>query len=213
MPVGKAPGALTVKSGQLNRGRGLSGDRFKVLVTENAGHGDNRQDKGQQRSTTRLTDGTTLHNTWQEWLFSAAWNWDVAEVLKSWKPHMHIDLKTWAIAVSVALLSALGAAFATRPASPSLTTGAQLAGRDHPSVNAPNPLTADEIGYRVPRERIRAIDAPIYMAAAQAGFVPDRLPVIGVAEGAEAKAYPIPLLSRVEIVNDQIGGRAIAVTW
>jgi Protein of unknown function (DUF3179) len=127
---------------------------------------------------------------------------------------MRIGLKTWAIAASVAALSAMVAAYATRPASPALNTAAsQSAGRDYPSVQSPEPLTAGEIGYRVPRDRIEAIDAPGFIAAAQAGFVPDRMPVIGVAEGSEAKAYPIPRLSRVEIVNDQIGGRAIAVTW
>jgi uncharacterized protein DUF3179 len=127
---------------------------------------------------------------------------------------MRIDLRTWAVAGSVAVLSAVGAFYLTPPASPSLVTGSQqMAGRDYPSLHAPDPLTAGEIGYQVPRDRIKAIDAPEFMAPSEAGWVPDRLPVIGVTDGAEARAYPIPLLSRVEIVNDQIGGRAIAVTW
>ncbi len=127
---------------------------------------------------------------------------------------MHIDLRTWAIAASVAVLPAAGALYLTRPASPSPMTGSQqMAGRDYPSVHAPDPLTADEIGYRLPRDRIKAIDAPRFMAPGAAGWVSDRLPVIGVSQGADAKAYPIPLLSRVEIVNDQVSGRAIAVTW
>jgi hypothetical protein len=127
---------------------------------------------------------------------------------------MRINLRTWAIAGSLAVLSAVGAIYLTRPASPSLTTGSQqVAGRDYPGVQAPDPLSANEIGYRVPRDRIKAIDAPKFMAAGEAGWVPDLLPVIGVTQGRESKAYPVPLLSRVEIVNDQIGGRAIAVTW
>jgi Protein of unknown function (DUF3179) len=127
---------------------------------------------------------------------------------------MRIDLRTWAIAASLAALLASGAFYVTRPASPAVITGAsQPAGRDHPSVQATDPLTPDEIGYQVPRDRIKAIAAPSFIAAGMAGFVPDGMPVIGVAEGSEAKAYPIPLLSRVEIVNDEIGGRAIAVTW
>jgi uncharacterized protein DUF3179 len=127
---------------------------------------------------------------------------------------MRINLKTWAIAGSLAVLSAVGALYLTRPASPSLMTGSQqMAGRDYPSVQTPDPLTAGEIGYQVPRDRIKAIDAPKFMAAGEAGWVPDRLPVIGVTQGRESKAYPVPLLSRVEIVNDQVGGRAIAVTW
>lgn len=127
---------------------------------------------------------------------------------------MRINLKTWVIAGSLAVLSAVGALYLTRPASPSLMTGSQrMAGREYPSVQAPDPLTADEIGYQVPRDRIKAIDAPKFIAPSEAGWVPDGVPVIGVTQGRDLKAYPIPLLSRVEIVNDQIGGRAIAVTW
>ncbi len=135
-------------------------------------------------------------------------------MLESKKPQMRIKLKTWAIAGSVAVLSAGGALYLTRPASPSLMTGSQqMAGRVYLSVHAPDPLTADEIAYQLPRDRIKAIDAPKFMAPSEASFVPDRLPVIGVTQGRESKAYPVPLLSRVEIVNDQIDGRAIAVTW
>jgi len=127
---------------------------------------------------------------------------------------MRINLRTWALAGSVAVLSAIGALYLTSTAAPSLMTGSQqIAGRDYPSVQAPDPLSADEIGYQVPRDKIKAIDAPRFIASGEAGWVPDRLPVIGVSEGADAKAYPIPLLSRVEIVNDQLGDRAIAVTW
>ncbi len=135
-------------------------------------------------------------------------------MLESKKPQMRINLKTWVIAGSLAVLSAVVALYLTPPASPSLMTGSQrMAGRDYPSAQAPDPLTADEIGYQVPRDRIKAIDAPKFIAPSEAGWVPDRLPVIGVTQGRDLKAYPIPLLSRVEIVNDQIGGRAIAVTW
>jgi len=135
-------------------------------------------------------------------------------VLQSTKPQMRINLRTWAIAGSLAVLSAVGALYLTRPASAPVMTGSQqMAGRDYPSVQASDPLTADEIGYQVPRDRIKAIDAPKFMVPGEAGWVPDRLSVIGVSEGGEAKAYPIPLLSRVEIVNDQLRGRALAVTW
>jgi hypothetical protein len=141
-------------------------------------------------------------------------NWKRVEVLKSGEPQVRIDLRTWAIAASVGVLSAIGALYVTRPAPAShVTSSHQPVGRTFASVREPDPLTADEIGYQVPRDRIKAIDAPGFISPSAAGWVPDRLPVIGVSEGAEAKAYPIPLLSRVEIVNDQTDGRAIAVTW
>lgn len=130
------------------------------------------------------------------------------------KQQMRVSLRTWAVAVCVAMLSAFGPLYVTRPASTALTPGsAQFAGRDYPSVHQPDPLIPQEIGYRVPRDRIKAIDAPKFLAAGEARFVPDRMPVIGLTDGDQARAYPVPVLSRVEIVNDQIRGRAIAVTW
>jgi len=124
---------------------------------------------------------------------------------------MRVNLRTWAVAAFVAMLSALGALYLTRPASTALTP--QLAGRDFPSLHQTDPLIPEEIRYQIPRDRIRAIDAPEFVTAGQAGFVPDGMHVIGVTDGDRAKAYPVPLLSRVEIVNDQIRGQAIAVTW
>jgi hypothetical protein len=126
---------------------------------------------------------------------------------------MSAKLGTWAVAATVALLSGVVAFWLTRPPSPAVTTNSAFAGRDRPSTELPDPLSADEIGYRVPRDKIRAITSPTFVARDQAGFVPEGMPVLGVAAGHEAKAYPIPLLSRTEIVNDRIDGRAIAVTW
>jgi hypothetical protein len=37
--------------------------------------------------------------------------------------------------------------------------------------------------------------------------------VIGVYINGDARAYPIRMLSRHEIVNDVVGGEYIAVTW
>ena len=37
--------------------------------------------------------------------------------------------------------------------------------------------------------------------------------VIGVSINGENRAYPINLMSRHEIVNNTVGGKAIAVTW
>jgi hypothetical protein len=128
---------------------------------------------------------------------------------------MRIGLRTWAIAVGVAVLSALATLYATRPAAPAQTANVTFVGRDHPAPAAvsPEPLTADEIHYQVPRDQIRAIDAPAFVAGNKAAFAPAPMPVIGVTDGLQARAYPIPVLSRAEIVNDVIGGRAIAVTW
>ena len=36
---------------------------------------------------------------------------------------------------------------------------------------------------------------------------------VGVEYGGDSRAYPVPTLSRHEIVNDKVGGIPIAVTW
>ena len=37
--------------------------------------------------------------------------------------------------------------------------------------------------------------------------------VLGLSVNGEHRAYPIPMLSRHEIVNDVVGGVPVAVTW
>jgi len=65
-----------------------------------------------------------------------------------------------------------------------------------------------------PRDAIPAIDQPAFLSADEADseYAFYEL-VIGVEINGEAKAYSAPFLSRHEIVNDSVGGVAIAVTW
>ena len=63
-----------------------------------------------------------------------------------------------------------------------------------------------------PRDGIPAIDHPRFLAASQAGIAPtDR--VLGLALGAEARAYPVRILTWHEVVNDRIGDRSVAITY
>lgn len=59
------------------------------------------------------------------------------------------------------------------------------------------------------------VDAPVIPAADVDDEVGDNELVLGVVVGGEARAYPINMLTgpRREIVNDMLGGRAIAATW
>jgi hypothetical protein len=72
--------------------------------------------------------------------------------------------------------------------------------------------------YRIitllPADAIPSIDEPEFYGVTEADkeYGAEEL-VIGVELEGEAKAYPISVLSRHEIVNDTVGGRAIAVTW
>jgi hypothetical protein len=66
----------------------------------------------------------------------------------------------------------------------------------------------------LPRDIIPSIDDPTFLDADEADseYAPYEL-VIGVEINGDARAYSAPFLSRHEIVNDTVGGRAIAVTW
>lgn len=63
---------------------------------------------------------------------------------------------------------------------------------------------------------MRAItDVPILDADKVVNQVTDNELVLGVVTGGKARAYPINMLTGPsrEIINDTLGGRAIAATW
>ncbi len=64
------------------------------------------------------------------------------------------------------------------------------------------------------RDGIPPLDAPKFVAVAAANaWLKPREPVIVVARGAEARAYPLQILIWHEIVNDEFGGVPVAVTF
>ena len=84
------------------------------------------------------------------------------------------------------------------------------------ATQAPEPRADPdlEIVTLLPPDAIPAIDDPAIVSAAAAD---EQLRandlVIGVSLGGEHRAYGAAFLSGHEIVNDMLGGRAIAVTW
>ena len=64
-----------------------------------------------------------------------------------------------------------------------------------------------------PRDGIPAIDAPRFAAAKDASFMQPDDRLLALSINGENKAYPIKILNWHEIVNDQLGGEAVAVTW
>ncbi|MCI0795897.1 MAG: DUF3179 domain-containing protein [Chloroflexi bacterium] len=66
------------------------------------------------------------------------------------------------------------------------------------------------LGY----DAIPAIVAPDFLSAgeAQLQYSPDEQ-VLGLSINGDNRAYSIPMLSRHEIVNDEVGGVPVAVTW
>jgi len=59
------------------------------------------------------------------------------------------------------------------------------------------------------------IDAPVILAGKVTDQVTDKELVLGVVVNDQARAYPLNMLTGPsrEIVNDHLGGRAIAATW
>lgn len=75
-------------------------------------------------------------------------------------------------------------------------------------------VPADEIFWGgVPRDGIPPIHKPKFVSANDEDFVRDRDRVLGVVHNGIAKAYPIRILDRHEVVNDRFGDEAVVVTY
>ena len=65
-----------------------------------------------------------------------------------------------------------------------------------------------------PKDGIRAVDLPRFVSVEEADeWIGDREPVAVVRLGGEVKAYPLQILIYHEIVNDQVGGEFVSVTY
>ncbi len=65
-----------------------------------------------------------------------------------------------------------------------------------------------------PKDGIPSLDNPAFVSSAAVDRqLKDSDAVIGVEFNGVAKAYPIRILNWHEIVNDEVGGRAVLVTW
>ncbi len=64
-----------------------------------------------------------------------------------------------------------------------------------------------------PRDGIPSIDEPIFVSADQASHVKAQDRVLGLHRNGISKAYPISIMNWHEIVNDEIGGEAVVVTY
>ncbi len=62
------------------------------------------------------------------------------------------------------------------------------------------------------RDDIPPVYEPSFVPASRSGLGRDEL-VIGVAVGGEARAYPVRYLRWREMVNDEVGGVPILVSW
>jgi hypothetical protein len=70
-----------------------------------------------------------------------------------------------------------------------------------------------EIVTVLPKDAIPAILSPSFDDGKKASWLKGKDLVVGVEFGGDSRAYPVPTLSRHEIVNDRVDGIPIAVTW
>jgi hypothetical protein len=63
------------------------------------------------------------------------------------------------------------------------------------------------------RDRIRSVDAPQFVPPPEATWCPPPVPVIGMALNGEARAYPVHLMEYHQVVNDELGGEPVALTF
>jgi hypothetical protein len=76
-----------------------------------------------------------------------------------------------------------------------------------------------EVVTLLPPDAIRAFNPEevpgilVTAAEADAAGIEPEVRIIGVSIKGDSQAYPIPFLSRHEIVNTELGGLQIAVTW
>lgn len=94
-------------------------------------------------------------------------------------------------------------------------TGPSLVAADQPVLVPPPPLVdIDDIRPLLAKDSIMAIDDPRFVDVSQAAaFMEDDERLIGVIINGDAQAYPVPILSNHEIVNDVIGGEPVAIAW
>ena len=93
-----------------------------------------------------------------------------------------------------------------------LTATVAQAQRPEPEIHGT--FDGDPMYTVLPLDAIPAIREPEFLAGADADqqMAPDE-PVLGVIIAGEAHAYSLWQLDAHEIVNDTVGGRAIAATW
>ncbi len=91
-----------------------------------------------------------------------------------------------------------------------------------------SPIPVFELQYGIGKDRIRAIDDPLFVSPDDPRLLlipPSRyrpnerpkttggIPVIGYVDGSDARAYPVALLDLHELVNDRIGSKPVGVGW
>jgi Protein of unknown function (DUF3179) len=111
-------------------------------------------------------------------------------------------------AAFVIALAACSRGAADRPGRADSPTASEAASTPEPLVDPD-----DIISGGPPPDGIPPIDDPKFLAPDDATFLADREPVLAVEIGGDARAYPLQIMTWHEIVNDEIGGMPVSVTY
>ena len=65
---------------------------------------------------------------------------------------------------------------------------------------------------RIPRDAINPVYSPIFVSPDEATLNPKEL-VMGLEINGDARAYPVGMMRIREMVNDEVGGTPVLVTW
>ena len=125
--------------------------------------------------------------------------------------------RTRLIAAGVLAVVAFAACVSTEPpTAPPTATPPPPSATPSPAPTATEPALPEiDLGrlYQVlETDEIEPIYDPIFEKAGRTRLGDEQL-VMGVAIGGEAKAYPVSLLQFREMVNDEVGGTPVLVTW
>jgi len=139
------------------------------------------------------------------------------EAIGAWMSHWRQWL--W-IVFAVAIIGAMSVALVYERSSASVPAEphppeSSVSYHDEPVLVPPPPeIDPDVVESLLSRDSIKAIDDPHFLPGIEAAhfMFPDEQ-VIGLEINGDIRAYPIPVLSAHEIVNDVVGGEDIAVTW
>jgi hypothetical protein len=112
------------------------------------------------------------------------------------------------------LVAALGAAAAVATACGGAPEADRKPGAPSPPSDPEALVYIGEMAQVLPKDAIQSIDDPRFVGPDQArAWLDAREPVVSVEVQGEARAYPVQILTRHEIVNDMVGEVPVAVTY
>ena len=121
--------------------------------------------------------------------------------------------------IAIVILVLLGAAtggylLVTRTSpTPERATNDDTRAGELPGAVGEAKLDPDDIVDVLPMDGIPAIDEPRFESVTEVDWLADQEPVIAFELDGDARAYPLQIMTWHEVVNDEVGGTPVAVTF